>query len=250
MKTDNYLTLCVEQAAKSPLHYRHGCVIVRGGKVIGQGYNDYRPGFDGGALKHGRIANTPASEPCLAGLKEKAREGKRQVQQPDTSNKPFIPFESMGGGHVLNTPLSMHSEMMAIHSALTASSTLSSIAVSREKPCFGLPRCDKRKSRLRKEMLESYVEAVCKVAAGTGKLQVQECGFEASASQPSGVAEQLQQYGFRAQQLGSGVSCRSKWRETPEPEEEAVPTSEQVRVRPVWTTDTSTWTTNRLVCAF
>lgn len=44
MKTDNYLTLCLEQAAKSPLHYRHGCIVVRGGKVIGQGYNDYRPG--------------------------------------------------------------------------------------------------------------------------------------------------------------------------------------------------------------
>jgi hypothetical protein len=35
MKTDSYLTLCLEQAAKSALHYRHGCIIVRGGKVIG-----------------------------------------------------------------------------------------------------------------------------------------------------------------------------------------------------------------------
>ena len=56
MKTDNYLTLCLEQASKSPLHYRHGCIIVRGGKVIGQGFNDYRPGFNGGALKTGKIA--------------------------------------------------------------------------------------------------------------------------------------------------------------------------------------------------
>lgn len=33
MKTDNYLTLCLEQAALSPLRNRHGCIIVRGGKV-------------------------------------------------------------------------------------------------------------------------------------------------------------------------------------------------------------------------
>ena len=51
MKTDHYLNLCLEQAAMSPLRYRHGAIIVRGGKVIGQGYNDYRSGFDGGALK-------------------------------------------------------------------------------------------------------------------------------------------------------------------------------------------------------
>jgi deoxycytidylate deaminase len=39
MKTDNYITLCLEQAANSPLRYRHSAIIVRGGKVIGQGYN-------------------------------------------------------------------------------------------------------------------------------------------------------------------------------------------------------------------
>jgi len=73
MKTDNYLTLCLEQAAKSPLHYRHGSIIVRGGKVIGQGYNDYRPGFNGGALKHGRIANGAMNGPAIADLKEKLK---------------------------------------------------------------------------------------------------------------------------------------------------------------------------------
>jgi hypothetical protein len=34
MKTDNYLDLCLDQAAKSPLRYRHGAVV-HGGKVIG-----------------------------------------------------------------------------------------------------------------------------------------------------------------------------------------------------------------------
>jgi deoxycytidylate deaminase len=76
MKTDNYLTLCLEQAAKSPLHYRHGCIIVRGGKVIGQGHNDYRPGFDGGALKHGRVAGSAHSGDALAEMKVKLKERK------------------------------------------------------------------------------------------------------------------------------------------------------------------------------
>jgi hypothetical protein len=71
MKTDNYLTLCLEQATKSPLHYRHGCIVVRGGKVIGQGHNDYRPGFDGGALKHGRVASSALNGPALADMKAK-----------------------------------------------------------------------------------------------------------------------------------------------------------------------------------
>jgi deoxycytidylate deaminase len=60
MKTDNYLALCLEQAAHSPLHYRHGAIIVRGGKVIGQGFNDYRRGFDGGALRRARLLVTRA----------------------------------------------------------------------------------------------------------------------------------------------------------------------------------------------
>jgi hypothetical protein len=55
LRSDSYFSLCLEQANKSPLYFRHGCIIVRGGKVLGQGYNTYRPGFDGGALKHGNM---------------------------------------------------------------------------------------------------------------------------------------------------------------------------------------------------
>lgn len=191
MKTDNYLTQCLEQAAKSPLHYRHGCIIVRGGKVIGQGFNDYRPGFDGGALKHGRIAKSALDGPAIADLKEKLKKQKgkeKHRQQHDTSTKTFTPFETRGGGQQSNNPLTMHSEMMAIHSALAASSTLSSTALACEKPCFKLPSGDKRKARLRAEVLKRYVNAVCETAAstalaGSGKTQVQECGFGRSASQ-------------------------------------------------------------------
>ncbi|KAI7601930.1 hypothetical protein KC343_g15057, partial [Hortaea werneckii] len=74
-----------------------------------------------------------------------------------------------------------------IHSALAASSTLSSTAFACEKPCFKLPSGDKRKARLRAEVPKRYVNAVCETSAstasaGSGKTQVQECGFERSAS--------------------------------------------------------------------
>ena len=37
MKQDHYLTLCMTQAALSPQQYRHGAVLVKGGKVLGAG---------------------------------------------------------------------------------------------------------------------------------------------------------------------------------------------------------------------
>ncbi|KAM0703172.1 hypothetical protein Q7P35_009110 [Cladosporium inversicolor] len=167
MKTDNYLTLCLEQAAKSPLHYRHGCIIVRGGKVIGQGHNDYRPGFDGGALKHGRRKENKAKP--------------KDNQQPPQPPRQLAAFEKVGagGGPHANTPLSMHSEMMAIHSALSTSSNLACSSFSHDKPSFKLPRGDKKKERLRRDVLQNYVERICEASTSStpgqaGKLQVQD----------------------------------------------------------------------------
>ncbi|GAB7323732.1 hypothetical protein MBLNU13_g07198t1 [Cladosporium sp. NU13] len=198
MKTDNYLTLCLEQAAKSPLHYRHGCIIVRGGKVIGQGHNDYRPGFDGGALKHGRVAGSALNGAALAEMKAKLKERKENKAKPKSNQHPPQPprqlaaFEKVGtgGGVHANTPLSMHSEMMAIHSAISTSSNLACSSFSHDKPFFKLPRGDKKKERLRRDVLQNYVERICETSTSrtsgqAGKLQVQECGFaSASKSQP------------------------------------------------------------------
>lgn len=98
----------------------------------------------------------------MAELKEKQKKRKekasQQSQQPDTA-KLSTPFEGTDGGPHANTPLSMHSEMMAIHSALSASSTLASTATSYENPCFKLPRSDQRKARLRREVLAASVKA-------------------------------------------------------------------------------------------
>jgi deoxycytidylate deaminase len=185
MKNDNYLNLCLEQAAKSPLRYRHGCIVVRGGKVIGRGYNDHRPGYDGGALKSGRLP-LRASTGAAAHLKSKRKLEKVEGQT-------FTPFETMtgGGGKLANTPLSMHSEMMAIHSALSASSTVACSAVSSQKPCFKLSGSSKRKARLRREAVKSYVETICKAAIAQSiaknsdaRSRVQEWRFESTASRP------------------------------------------------------------------
>lgn len=261
MKTDNYLSLCLEQAAKSPLHYRHGAIVVRGGKVIGHGHNDYRPGFNGGALKSGRIAHGGYDGAAIAELKKKLK-GKQKCDKPEKQQQnqvdrssTFVPFESTnsGGGHSVNQPLSMHSEMMAIYSALNASSAMSSTTFSREKPCFKLPCADKRKARLRRNVLEAYVKAVCQTSAGTGKLQVQECGFETSASQPGALGEQMQQQHAQGGRQGrpvrpelsqfecgvsrgsgcSETSSEPEEREEEEWEEEPVPV--RVSVRRVWT---------------
>lgn len=280
MKTDNYLTLCLEQATKSPLHYRHGCIIVRGGKIIGQGHNDYRPGFDGGALKHGRVASSVLNGPALAEMKAKLKQRKEEkskpkdAQQKDTED--FVPFEKAnGGGPQANTPLSMHSEMMAIHSALSTSSTMACSTFSRKKPSFKLPRGDKKKERLRRDVLKSYVERICEntgiasksTAHGQGgKLQVQECRFENSTSQRSGGTRASQQQqrpprgpaGAAAGRRGQGLSGREEYGEACESEREEERQTEQVRAvraseRPVWETDTvrffaGTFTTTTALC--
>jgi len=235
MKTDNYLTLCLEQAALSPLHYRHGCVIVRGGKVIGQGYNDYRSGFDGGALKSGRLSSTALDGPAIAKLKRKHKRKSKDSHELVGSErtKPFVPFEGTGGGHHINTPLSMHSEMMAIHSALSHSSTLASTMASYQKPCFKISGSSKRKERLRRDALKAYVERVCETAAYTGVLQVQECGFEIRASQPGKERERERQQEergggrFEGQGRGRGGAHMEGCGETPHESEESSSSREE-----------------------
>jgi deoxycytidylate deaminase len=251
MKTDNYLSLCLEQAALSPLHHRHGCIIVRGGKVIGQGYNDHRPGFDGGALKSGRIGTGTYDGSAIADWKQK-RKSKQKSDLPTcldepANDKPFTPLEGMGGGPRANLPLSMHAEMMAIHSALARSSTLASTAVSSIKPSFKLPGHSKRKARLRNEALKAYVKCVCieviqqqsekhfSVATGyNGRTEVQEWSFEASSNQPS-------QAGPEWTQRGRDLGQVDQYGETPNEECEES-SRERFTVQPSWTTAAATTT--------
>ena len=213
-RTDSYLSLCLEQASKSSLHYRHGCIVVRGGKVIGQGYNDHRPGFSGVVtLKSGRLANGATNSPALMALKLRSSKSKSKskseqscyVESPVVMDLASTDTSELGGGCLAKSPLSMHSEMMAIQSALSLSSNTASYGSARssallQKPgLFKLSSRDKRELRLRN--LKSYVDTVCgealaakasKTAAGMqygGESQVQASQFEPSASQ-CGHAEQ------------------------------------------------------------
>ncbi|RYP57275.1 hypothetical protein DL769_009588 [Monosporascus sp. CRB-8-3] len=147
MKTDNYLNLCLEQAELSPLGHRHGCIVVKGGKVIGKGFNDYRPGFDGGALKTGVL---PSKSFALdkQELKSKTKKGFKHFEAVFTGARPGRPV------------LSMHSEMMAINSALSSSSTLAATSLSRFKPSLAPSRDSKRKRQLRRDILTAYTQSV------------------------------------------------------------------------------------------
>ncbi|TVY20041.1 hypothetical protein LARI1_G002120 [Lachnellula arida] len=179
-RNDTLLSQCLAQAELSPLHYRHGSIIVRGGKVIGQGFNSYRPGFDGGALKTGILPSATLDGPAIAELKQRLKSKPKHKSKSTLDNQQdsatFTPFESMGQGRNANTPLSLHSEMMAIQSALSLSSgTLSSQASARsakyyQKPCFSLSG-DSKKRKLRTRGLKAYAEAVCAEATETGTVK-------------------------------------------------------------------------------
>lgn len=221
---DTFLSLCLAQAELSPLHYRHGSIIIRGGKVIGQGFNCYRPGFDGGVLKTGTLASSSLDGTAITELKQRLKSKPKPKYKSKSENQPnqgtFTPFESIGCGHGVNGPLSMHSEMMAIRSALSLSAgTLSSQTSARsakyfQKPCFKLPG-DSKKRKARTRGLKAYAKAVLDEAAGTGgtqggKFSIQKQGFEQGSSQSGFQGRcQVQQQGGQQRLLREELSKQS-----------------------------------------
>ena len=186
----------------SPLHYRHGCIIVRGGKVIGKGFNDYRSGYNGGALSTGQSGSVSAvNGSAIRALTKKSKNSNNQPSRTQLANiqgssKPTKMYNAFanctvgtGGGCLANTPLSMHSEMMAINSALSLSSTIGCQGSARttqwlQKPCFKLSSRSKRQARLQR--LKAYADAVCgeqttetfAASERRGVSQVQQSRFE------------------------------------------------------------------------
>jgi len=209
-RSDNYLSLCLEQATKSPMHYRHGCVIVRGGKVIGRGYNDYRAGLHNGLLKSGVLPSSKLDIPAIAELKQRSKTKSKSQMSP----KPKLKFQDLQSSEAPttftqpetqsdkathdNAPLTLHSEMMAIQSALSLSSVVRSTQKSAraakwlQKPCSKASRASKT---VRQRNLKAYVQAIwaeAEAAAdrfGSGKFRLQESGFEAITSQPGQQGE-------------------------------------------------------------
>lgn len=166
-RNDTLLNLCLSQTELSPLHYRHGSVIIRGGKVIGQGFDCYCPGFDGGALKSGVLPSSGFDGPIVE-LKSRLKSTSKSKHNINTNvyldrqqdASPFMPFEIAGTGHNSNKSLSVHSEMMAIVSALSLSSATQASQISArataslQKPCFSLP-AGSQKRKLRAKALKA-----------------------------------------------------------------------------------------------
>lgn len=125
-RTESYLSLWLEQASLSPLRFRHGCIIVQGGKLIGQGFNDHRAHFDGEAK---RLASSGAyNSSAIIALSQKNRRTNKafsgKYQQNEKSQETCSPCSDTNGGCLANASLLMHSETMAIYSALSLSGTL------------------------------------------------------------------------------------------------------------------------------
>lgn len=47
-----YISLACEEAIKSPVLYKHGCIAVVSGKIIARGYNNYRTYSKDGLIKN------------------------------------------------------------------------------------------------------------------------------------------------------------------------------------------------------
>lgn len=165
----NYLNHCLELAECSPLHHRHGCVIVKGGKIIGRGFN--RPSLAGGALKTGKLP-VSASLPSSAIAKSKrAQKGETEEysnhpkQSPDdTDTSTFTPFEM--SQRFCSTPLTVHSEMAACMD-VPKSTTLSSKTLSCEKPSCKLPGSKRKDGGLWRHATAAYVgRFFAKISAG------------------------------------------------------------------------------------
>lgn len=130
--------------------------------MIGRGFNHYRPGFNGGALKDGRTRT--------AGDIWQKRQ-KDHSRQDDALPSAYSGHPHSGNSHS-DVALSMHSEMMAIRSALSLSSHPSGASARAsawyEKPSDKLPGHGKGENRLRNERIRQYVERVCVAAEGRG----------------------------------------------------------------------------------
>lgn len=220
-RNDAYLSLCLAQAELSPLHYRHGSIIVRGGKIIGQGFNTYQPGFDGGALRTGVIAAGPFDGGAIAELKQrlaskpkfKSKHQQQQRQQQQQHNQPDAGARQARS----NTPLSMHSEMMAIRSALSLSSGAQSSQTSAraakcwEKPCFK-SSTDAKKRKARARGLKAYAAAVCAEAEAIATTDALASSGGDSLARP-GAAGQCPQRAQCVEENGArrGAQAGNRW---------------------------------------
>lgn len=120
--------------------------------VIGRGFNHYRPGFKGA-------------------MSDIAQQKNKQKHQYKSSAERELSC-TYGGGQLANVEFSMHSEMMAIRSALSLSSHKPRVSARAtawyETPCFKLPGRGRREHKLRRMNVQQYAERVCEAAEKRG----------------------------------------------------------------------------------
>ena len=179
-------------------------------------------------LKSGRLANGASNSPALMALKLSNSESESKCKQSYHGERTvvtdltFTDTNDFGRGCLANSPLSMHSEMMAIQSALSLSSNTASYGSARSSAFLEKPGLSKLSSRgkrdLRLRNLKSYVDTVCgealaakasKTTVGmrcNGEAQVQASQFESSASQ-CGHAEKSRLQKREGEGEGEGEEC-------------------------------------------
>lgn len=145
------------------------CVV---GKSLAKGYNDLKPRFNGGGtLKTGRFGAGASSSSAIVAPKHKTNSKNKQIGKGSKAlerNLATLENNELGGGCLANSSLSMHSEMMAIQSALSLSGSTTANGSARssrwmQKPgSYKLPGRGKRQLHLRN--LKAYVDTVCEAA--------------------------------------------------------------------------------------
>ena len=138
-----------------------GAIVVRGGRVTGQGFNEarccrFQCDSRARALKTGSIAEEP-SKPKRA---YESRSIKTIDGLIDITNGAFhkfhMPFENVGGGDNVNAPLTILSEMMTILSTLSDSAIVTSLDIVVCKSV--LPGLAKRKAILHDRGPKKYTQ--------------------------------------------------------------------------------------------
>jgi len=82
-KSQFYLSECTQAASKSPMCFKLGAVMVKGGKVISSGYNHHRPHYDGAEVHthgHRKPVSMHAEMHAIFSLTGMSPSFKKQVQ--------------------------------------------------------------------------------------------------------------------------------------------------------------------------
>lgn len=101
-KTQFYLSECREAASKSPMCFKLGAILVKGGKIISTGYNHHRPHYDGSEVHkrgHRKPVSMHAEMHAIVNITGMSPSFKKQVQGVERrfsrrgDDDPDIPFD-------------------------------------------------------------------------------------------------------------------------------------------------------------